>query len=167
MKFEYPKFNDNRGSLYTIYDKRLFEGYNIEFVQTKISHSVKGTIRGFHGDWKTWKLISVVYGTVKLVTYDLTTHEKETHYLSHKDDLAKTILVKPGVLNGHQCLSDECVFHYAWSEYYTSPEDQISIYFRDSTINPNWDRITAITSKRDFMAPSYEEYMRQEQKKYD
>ena len=57
------KYSENRGSLYTIYTRGQLE---INFVQDKISKSYQGVIRGFHGDDKTWKLISCLHGRIKL-----------------------------------------------------------------------------------------------------
>ena len=72
------KFFENRGSLYTIYDSRDFD---INFVQDKISKSYQGVIRGFHGDDVTWKLITCLYGRLKLITYDVDTDIKEEYIL--------------------------------------------------------------------------------------
>ena len=128
------KFFENRGSIYTLYDYR---DHNINFVQDKISKSYQGVIRGFHGDNSTWKLISCLDGN---------------------DEYAQSVLVPPRTLNAHQCLSNTCIFHYKWSEYYTSPEDQWSVYFNDSEINPEWNTDYAdIISYRDLNAPSLKE----------
>ena len=140
------KFLENRGSNYTIYDCR---DYDIDFVQDKISKSFQGVIRGFHGDDKTWKLITCLYGKIKLVTYDLDTDKRNKFYLDGDDKNSVSVLVPPRTLNAHQCLSNHCIFHYKWSEYYTSPEGQWSVYYNDNTINPKWQDIPEIVSDRD------------------
>jgi dTDP-4-dehydrorhamnose 3,5-epimerase len=140
------KFFENRGSNYTIYDCR---DYDIDFVQDKISKSFQGVIRGFHGDDKTWKLITCLHGKIKLVTYDIETNERNEFYLDGDDKNSVSVLVPPRTLNAHQCLSSHCIFHYKWSEYYTSPEDQWSVYYNDNTINPKWQDIPEIVSDRD------------------
>lgn len=149
------KFFENRGSLYTIYDSRDFD---INFVQDKISKSYQGVIRGFHGDDLTWKLITCLYGRLKLITYDVDADVKEEYVLDGDDKESVSILVPPRVLNGHQCLSSHCIFHYKWSHYYTGPESQWSVYYNDSTINPQWDwDIAGIISDRDKGSPSLKE----------
>tara|TARA_A100001515_G_scaffold137784_1_gene130749 strand:- start:368 stop:868 length:501 start_codon:yes stop_codon:yes gene_type:complete len=140
------KHFEKRGTCFTSYDYRDF---HIKFVQDKVSTSVKGTIRGFHSDSKTWKLISCLHGRIKLVTYDIYNDTKESYYLSSDDLEFNSVLIPPGTFNAHQCLTNECVFFYKWSEYYTSPEDQWSIYYNDSTIDPNWEDIPPIVSSRD------------------
>lgn len=146
------KYFENRGSLYTIYDSRDFE---IEFVQDKISKSYQGVIRGFHGDDITWKLITCLYGRIKLITYDVDTNLKKEYILDGDDAKSTSVLVPPRVLNGHQCLSSHCIFHYKWSHYYTGPESQWSVYYNDPAINPqwNWD-FASIISDRDMNADS-------------
>ena len=149
------KFFENRGSIYTLYDYR---DHNINFVQDKISKSYQGVIRGFHGDNSTWKLISCLYGKIKLITYDIDNDKKNEYILDGNDEYAQSVLVPPRTLNAHQCLSNTCIFHYKWSEYYTSPEDQWSVYFNDSEINPEWNTDYAdIISYRDLNAPSLKE----------
>lgn len=149
------KHFEARGNIYTIYNK---SDTNIEFVQDKISKSFQGVIRGFHGDNKTWKLISCLYGRIKFVTYDIDNDAKETYILDGDSKESVSILVPPRVLNAHQCLSSHCIFHYKWSKYYTSPEDQWSVYFNDSEINPEWNtEYEDIISHRDLNAQSLKE----------
>jgi len=149
------KFFENRGSLYTIYDSRDFE---VNFVQDKIAKSYQGVIRGFHGDDVTWKLITCLYGRLKLITYDVDTDVKEEYILDGDDKESVSILVPPRVLNGHQCLSSHCIFHYKWSHYYTGPENQWSVNYNDSDINPQWNSdFPSIISDRDKDSPSLKE----------
>ena len=141
------KYSENRGSLYTIYTHGQLE---INFVQDKISKSYQGVIRGFHGDDKTWKLISCLHGKIKLVTYDVDNDHKEEYILNGDDKQSISILVPPRVLNAHQCLSSHCIFHYKWSEFYTCPNDQWSVKYNDADISPNWtEDFFHIVSDRD------------------
>lgn len=141
------KFTDHRGIIYTIYDK---QEHNIEFVQDKITKSKYGTIRGFHGDSKTWKLITCLHGKIRLVTFDLKNSLKKEYILDSEDIDNTSILVSPNSINAHQCLTDLCIFHYKWSEFYTPPEQQWTIYYDDPDIDAGWDRsIPIIVSDRD------------------
>ena len=147
MIYKANKYFENRGSLYTIYNHKDF---NIDFVQDKISKSYQGVIRGFHGDDITWKLITCLYGRLKLITYDVDTNVKEEYMLDGDDKESVSILVPPRVLNGHQCLSSHCIFHYKWSHYYTGAENQWSVFYNDADINPQWNcGIGHIVSDRD------------------
>jgi dTDP-4-dehydrorhamnose 3,5-epimerase len=155
MIYKQSKYFEDRGSTYTIYDSIDF---NIDFVQDKISKSYQGVIRGFHGDNKTWKLITCLSGKVKFITYDIDTDIKEEYILDGDDKESKSVLIAPRVLNAHQCLSYNCIFHYKISHAYTGPENQWSVYYNDSDINPqwNWD-IESIISNRDMNAGSLKE----------
>jgi dTDP-4-dehydrorhamnose 3,5-epimerase len=150
------KHFENRGSIHTIFDIRDFS--QVDFVEDKVSKSFQGVIRGFHGDDKTWKLLTCIYGTIKFVTYNIDNGCKNTYILDGDSPESRSILVPPRTLNAHQCLSQFCIFHYKLSEHYTSPEDQWSVYFNDSEINPEWStEYEDIISHRDLNAQSLKE----------
>lgn len=136
MEYIKNKFFEDRGSIYTIFDSRDFD---VHFVQDKISKSYQGVIRGFHGDNETWKLITCLHGNLKLITYNIDTDEKIEYNLDGDSKDSTSILVPPRVLNAHQCLSPLCIFHYKWSHFYTGPENQWSVNYNDTTINPGWN----------------------------
>ena len=62
-------FEDFRGEYIETYNKNDFlnAGISIEFIQDDISISRKNVLRGIHGDQKTWKLISCLYGAFYFV----------------------------------------------------------------------------------------------------
>jgi dTDP-4-dehydrorhamnose 3,5-epimerase len=141
------KYIDHRGVIYTVYDNRQTD---IKFVQDKVTKSHKGVIRGFHGDNKTWKLITCLDGIIKLITYDVDKDIKQEYILDSNSEQSVSVLVPPRVLNAHQCLSETCIFYYKWSEYYTEPEHQWSVRYNDQNIQPNWDTsLSPIVSDRD------------------
>ena len=158
--FTDEKYFEERGNLYTIYDQRYMPE-NCRFVQDKITRSHQGVVRGFHGDDKTWKLITCLYGKIKLITFDVDTEKKNVYILDGDDPVSRSVLVAPRVLNAHQCLTDECIFYYKWSEYYTGAKDQWSVYYNDEVINPQWDdTYPIIVSDRDQKSKSLEELKR-------
>jgi len=57
-------FKDFRGSYTEIYNNEIFKKSKkkIRFIQDDISISKKNVLRGIHGDKRTWKLISCLYG---------------------------------------------------------------------------------------------------------
>jgi dTDP-4-dehydrorhamnose 3,5-epimerase len=154
---QYDKFRDDRGDLYTTWSDR---GLDIKFVQDKVSQSVQRTIRGFHGDARTYKLVTCLHGKIKVVTYDLSFFRTESVIIDSSDSTCLAILVHPNTLLAHECLSPECVMHYKWSEYYTSPEDQYTVRYDDPQINARWDTKTPILSDRDRDAKSLKEFLR-------
>jgi len=143
------KYFEQRGNIYTVYDRRKMP-LECEFVQDKISKSNQGVIRGFHGDNKTWKLISCLQGKVKLITYNIDSGEKKVYFLDGDDKESCSVLVPPRTLNAHQCLSQSCIFYYKWSEFYTSPEEQWSVHYNDADISPEWEEgLHTTVSERD------------------
>ena len=66
---------------YKIFDHIVNNGKKIEFKQDDISTSVKHTLRGLHGDDKTWKLVSCVYGSLLQVVVDM--RESSDTYLEY------------------------------------------------------------------------------------
>ena len=71
-------FEDHRGEYVETYNEKLYKkrGIDIKFVQDDISVSTKNVLRGFHGDTKTWKLISCLYGKFYFVVVNCDTSSK-------------------------------------------------------------------------------------------
>ena len=70
---------DKRGNIYTSYHKDSYKSYlpeNLFFKHDKFSKSKKNVLRGLHGDVKTWKLISCVYGEIFQVVVDYRSESK-------------------------------------------------------------------------------------------
>ena len=53
-------FKDFRGEIWTKWDKKNFKNKN--FNLCKFTKSKKNVLRGFHGDTKSWKLVSCIKG---------------------------------------------------------------------------------------------------------
>ena len=62
-------FTDFRGDLWTTWKKDEFPN-NMKFNHDKISTSRQNVIRGIHGDYKSWKLITCLYGELYFVMVD-------------------------------------------------------------------------------------------------
>ena len=109
-------YKDFRGSYTEIYNKNIFlkNSKKIKFIQDDISISKKNVLRGIHGDRKTWKLISCLYGKFYLVVVN--NDKKSKHYKKWVsfilDDKKKhMILVPPRFGNGHYVLSKKAIFY--------------------------------------------------------
>ena len=66
--------SDVRGDIWTSFLKNDIEKLlpnNLEFKHDKFSTSNKNVLRGIHGDNKSWKLITCVYGDIQQVVVDL------------------------------------------------------------------------------------------------
>ncbi len=155
--FKLSVYNDFRGSIYTTYLKEKFKNYlpeDLEFIHDKFSCSKKNVLRGLHGDVKTWKLVTCVYGEIQQVVVDFRP-ESET-YLQWEsfiinDKNQTVILVPPNFANGYCALSDDVVYHYklAYIGEYFDVEDQFVVKWNDSRLEIDWLIDDPILNDRD------------------
>ena len=148
---EQDAFTDYRGDLYTIWKN---DDFNLNFNHDKVSTSRKHVLRGIHGDTKSWKLVTCLYGEIYFVVVDNreasdTFMKWESMILSDRN--RKQVLLPPGVGNGFLVLSNHSVFHYKWSYEgeYADVNQQFTIKWNDSTFNINWPIDNPILSRRD------------------
>jgi dTDP-4-dehydrorhamnose 3,5-epimerase len=146
-------FEDFRGSYVELYNEEIFKaaGIDLEFVQDDISTSSRHVLRGIHGDRKTWKLVSCLYGSFYLVVADCNEgspqhHQWESFTLSDRNRLM--VLIPPGFGNGHLVLSDSAIFHYKQTTYYDR-ESQFTYAWNSPELNLWWPIKDPIVSQRD------------------
>jgi len=146
-------FNDFRGSYTEIYNHSIFKKnkISIRFIQDDISISKKNVLRGIHGDNKTWKLISCLYGKFYLMVVNNDKNSKEykkwTSFIL--DDKNKNmVLVPPKFGNGHYVLSKKAIFYYKQNTLYNRG-DQFTIKWDNKDFKFKWPCKKPILSKRD------------------
>ncbi len=146
-------YTDYRGDLWTLWQAGVSE-LDLPYNHDKVSTSRKNVLRGIHGDFKSHKLITCLYGEIYFVIVDNrkespTYRQWDSTILSDKN--RKQILLPPGVGNGFLVLSDNSVFHYKWYYYGDYPDvgDQFSIKWNDSELGINWPIGNPILSPRD------------------
>ena len=144
-------FIDKRGIYWTSWEKKR---YKLDFNHDKFSLSKKNVLRGLHGDRKSWKLISCVYGEIFFVIINNLPDSPE--YLKHTTVLLSPknrlqVLIPPYFLTGHLALSKECVLHYKFSYkgQYPDVKQQISMKWNNPRINIRWPITNPILSERD------------------
>ncbi len=150
---------------------------NIGFVQDDISTSKHGTLRGLHGDYKTWKLIQCLKGEIFVAVVDFTMIPKnykgrkaysqeelfggenqliepsktfgniETFILNDKN--RNQLLIPPGCANGHLVLSDDCIFSYKQSTFYEGADKQFTLAWDCPILNIDWPIKNPLLSLRD------------------
>ena len=171
MKYKYSKIFGQDVAIIqpdVFYDFRgeYIETWNIEsykdipneevlFKQDDISTSIKDTLRGFHGDSKTWKLIQCVYGALYQVIVD--NRPESENYLkweafSLNDKNRTQILIPPGFGNAHLVLSDTAVFSYKQSTLYEGQGVQFTLMWDDPKVGAYWPIQNPILSERDAKA---------------
>ena len=146
-------YKDFRGSYTEIYNKNIFfkNSKKIKFIQDDISISKKNVLRGVHGDRKTWKLISCLYGKFYLVVVNNDKRSKDfkkwTSFIL--DDKNKyMVLVPPKFGNGHYVLSKKAIFYYKQNTMYDR-KSQFTINWKDPKYKFKWPCKKPILSQRD------------------
>ena len=149
--------------LYEDFRGKNIEGFNkevyktppfdkLDFTVDSFSYSKRGVLRGFHGDKLNWKIIQCIYGAIQFKAIDLRTDSPtykkvfHTYLYSHEPT---QILLPPGIVNAHQCISEYCIFFYKLSHNYTPQDAQLSVKWNDPEFNLNWDISEPILSDRD------------------
>ena len=137
---------------FKIFDHIVNNSKKIEFKQDDISTSVKHTLRGLHGDNKTWKLVQCLYGSLLQVVVDF--REDSDTYLEYdmfplNDKNRNQILIPPGHINGHLVMSDSAIFSYKQSTLYGGPGSQFTVKWNDPKLNIPWPIDNPILSLRD------------------
>lgn len=146
-------FEDFRGLFIETYNRELYarSGIGVEFVQDDVSVSYKDVLRGLHGDGKTWKLVTCLYGEVYLVVVNW---NAESHQFKQWDSFALSdrnhlqVLIPPQFANGYLVLSDMAIFHYKQSTYYQR-DRQFALRWNDPELNIRWPVKDPILSERD------------------
>jgi dTDP-4-dehydrorhamnose 3,5-epimerase len=148
---------DLRGNIWTSFLKDNIEHLlpsDLFFKHDKFSISENNVLRGIHGDMKSWKLVTCVYGEVQQVVVDL--REDSSSYLKWQDfiingDNQQSILIPPGLGNAYYVSSERAVYHYklAYEGSYIDADEQFSIKWNDEKINIKWLSNAPILSNRD------------------
>jgi len=127
---------------------------DLQFMHDKFSESRKNVIRGIHGDTKSWKLVTCVYGSIDQVVVDLRKNSRTFNKyikfnISSKNQIL--ILIPPGFGNAYLAKTDRVVYHYklAYKGKYIDAADQFTYRWNDKNININWGIENPILSERD------------------
>ena len=152
-----PKsFSDERGYFLESFRKNeyLVNGIKPEFVQDNISRSINGTLRGLHyqvGEFAQGKLCQVLKGEVLDVAVDIRfgspTFGKYASVILSEENHTQ-IWIPEGFAHGFSVLSDEAIFHYKCTQYY-SKEHERSIYYADKELNIDWLLSQPLVSQKD------------------
>ncbi|MBU3108869.1 dTDP-4-dehydrorhamnose 3,5-epimerase [Clostridium gasigenes] len=137
-------FGDDRGYFMETYSKREFyeAGLTMEFVQDNESKSKKGVLRGMHFQTKNTqgKLVRVTQGEVYDVAVDLRKGSKtygmwEGILLTAENK--KQFYVPEGFAHGFLVVSEEAVFNYKCTNFY-SPEYDSGLLWNDKDVAIEW-----------------------------
>ena len=155
--FRTKKFSDLRGSLYTTFYRDVMEEFlpkELYFKHDKFALTFHNCLRGIHGDTKSWKLVTCVYGEVTQVAVDLRkdspTYGKWEKFIINQDNQV-SVLLPPGFGNSFYVNSETAVYHYklAYEGEYFDAADQFSVRWNDPTLGIEWPCENPILSDRD------------------
>jgi dTDP-4-dehydrorhamnose 3,5-epimerase len=152
--FTSDAFEDYRGELWTTWKKDEFPMPKIEFNHDKVSTSRRNVIRGIHGDKKSWKLVTCLYGELYFVVVDnrkdsVTYLEWDWIVLTQANK--KSVLVPPMFGSAFCVLSEYSVFMYKWcyGGKYPDVDNQFTLKWNNPNIGINWPIDNPILSERD------------------
>lgn len=150
---------DARGFFYESFNQRRFAeaGYDLAFVQTNVSRSAYGVLRGLHYQWPKpqGKLVSVLEGEVYDVAVDIrrgspTFGQWAAAILSA--DNKRHFWVPEGFAHGFVVLSEQATFIYQCTALYDGASDR-SIRWDDPALAIDWPLAAPSLSDKDLKAP--------------
>jgi dTDP-4-dehydrorhamnose 3,5-epimerase len=160
--FELSRFSDARGRFFETYrlDRYAAAGIDAAFVQTNVSVSGRGVLRGLHAQNPTpqGKLVTVLGGAAWDVAVDVregspTFGVWESFELTGDNGLQ--LWVPPGYLHGFLSLAPETIFSYAVTAPY-DPSGEFGVAWDDPDLAVAWPLAgigTPDLSPKDAQAP--------------
>ena len=156
-------FGDERGFFFETWNAERFgeHGLPTRFVQSNVSASARGVLRGLHYQWPRpqGKLVSVLEGEVYDVAVDIrsgspTFGRWEAVVLSAENK--KQLWIPEGFAHGFAVLSERAVFSYLCTEVYLKEVDA-GVRWNDADIAVDWPISAPILSSKDETAPFLKE----------
>lgn len=146
-------FEDFRGNYTEVYNKKLYKenGITADFIQSDLSTTYKGVLRGMHGDSKTAKLVQCAYGRIYQVVLNCNPESDqfgkwEAFILTHEN--RHQVYIPPMFGNGFYVLSDVAVYSYMQTSYYGDAK-QFTYKWNDLRFGIYWPDKQPILSQRD------------------
>lgn len=148
---------DLRGNIWTSFykdtiEKLLPEG--LSFKHDKFSQSKYNVLRGIHGDHKSWKLVTSVFGEIHQYVVDFRkdspTYLKWEKFIINQNNQI-LLLLPPMIGNAHYVSSEYAVYHYkyAYEGEYADVSEQFTYAWNDPLLNIQWPTQAPILSARD------------------
>lgn len=152
-------FGDERGYFFESWNAERFArlGLPATFVQSNVSASSKGVLRGLHYQWPRpqGKLVSVLEGEVYDVAVDI--RRGSPHFgrwvaavLSGENK--KQFWIPEGFAHGFAVLSERAVFSYLCTDVYVKEADA-GVRWDDAAIGVDWPISQPMLSAKDAVAP--------------
>lgn len=148
---------DLRGNIWSSFISKDIDSLlpsNLSFHHDKFSLSKNNVLRGIHGDKKSWKLVTCVYGEIFQVVVDLRKDSysyKSWQSFNISNQKQTIVMIPPGCGNAYYVKSHEAVYHYklAYDGEYIDYKDQFTVPWNDNELNIDWPCTKPILSGRD------------------
>ena len=152
-------FGDERGFFFETWNADRYRqlGLPDKFVQSNVSSSARGVLRGLHYQWPNpqGKLVSVLEGEVYDVAVDIrrgspTFGRWAAVILSAGNK--RQFWIPEGFAHGFAVLSERAIFSYLCTAQYDKDADA-GVRWDDAAIGIDWPIATAVLSAKDLSAP--------------
>ncbi|MGX5732214.1 dTDP-4-dehydrorhamnose 3,5-epimerase [Pseudoxanthomonas beigongshangi] len=152
-------FGDDRGFFYETWNAERFgqHGLPTRFMQSNISSSARGVLRGLHYQWPNpqGKLVSVLEGEVYDVAVDIrrgSPHFGRWTAVVLSAENRRQFWIPEGFAHGFAVLSERAVFSYLCTAVYDKASDA-GIRWDDARIGIDWPVSEPLLSEKDDRAP--------------
>lgn len=149
LVFKHFCFEDHRGTYEELYNERDYSpvieretGWKPDWKEDNIARSdSKYTLRGFHGDDRTWKLVTCLYGKFYIVVLN---YDKSSPYFGNWQSFVPSaenkmqVLIPPKHGHAYLVMSDFAIFHYKQSEIYQGMKKQFTVRHNDPQFKVWW-----------------------------
>jgi dTDP-4-dehydrorhamnose 3,5-epimerase len=153
-------FGDDRGFFFETWNAERYGqlGLPDKFVQSNVSSSARGVLRGLHYQWPNpqGKLVSVLEGEVYDVAVDVrrdspTFGRWAAVILSAENK--RQFWIPEGFAHGFAVLSERAIFSYLCTAQYNKSADA-NVRWNDADIGIDWPINAPLLSDKDAVAPS-------------
>ena len=159
MLIEPKVFGDARGFFYESYNKAAWAqaGLAVDFVQSNVSRSARGVLRGLHYQWPNpqGKLVSVLEGEVYDVAVDIRrgspTFGKSLGVMLTADN-HRHFWLPEGFAHGFCVVSEFATFTYQCTALY-DPKADAGIRWNDAALAIDWPISAPLLSDKDGKTP--------------
>ena len=154
---------DARGYFYESYNEAAYReaGIDVRFVQSNVSRSARGVLRGLHYQWPNpqGKLVSVLEGEVYDVAVDIRRGSPSFGQWAAAmltADNKRHFWIPEGFAHGFCVLSEFATFTYQCTALYDREADA-GIRWNDAAIGIDWPVSDPLLSAKDAKAPLLED----------
>ncbi len=152
-------FGDARGFFYESYNQGAYReaGITAAFVQSNVSRSARGVLRGLHYQWPhpQGKLVSVLEGEVYDVAVDIrrgSPHFGQAAGVMLTAENHRHFWIPEGFAHGFCVLSEFATFSYQCTALYDAKADA-GIRWNDAALAIDWPLSAPLLSDKDARAP--------------